>query len=96
MVDDSRWIPGWMAFVRTHTSVWDRIEAQMRRESGLTMANAAVLAAYQGAGNPDSTGLHLLGPLAGKVVRVAPPLIMTEAQVHESSELFHAALRRLR
>lgn len=33
-----------MALVRTHTRIWDRIEAEMRRHDGLTMARYDVLA----------------------------------------------------
>jgi 4-aminobutyrate aminotransferase-like enzyme len=40
-------------------------------------ANAFVLACYRGAGGD---GVHLLGPLAKKVVRVAPPLVITTAE----------------
>jgi DNA-binding MarR family transcriptional regulator len=48
--DDGRWMPAWMAFVRTHTRVWERIEAEMRREHGLTMARYDVLAHLDMAG----------------------------------------------
>ena len=44
MTDDDRWIPAWMALVRTHTRLWERVEAEMRREHGLTMARYDVLA----------------------------------------------------
>lgn len=40
-------------------------------------ANAFVLACYRGAGGD---GVHLLGPLSRKVVRVAPPLVITHAE----------------
>ncbi|HET6575512.1 MAG TPA: aminotransferase class III-fold pyridoxal phosphate-dependent enzyme [Fimbriiglobus sp.] len=40
-------------------------------------ANAFVLACYRGAGGD---GVHLLGPLAKKVVRVAPPLVITTTE----------------
>ena len=41
-------------------------------------ANAFVLACYRGEDGGD--GVHLMGPLAKKVVRVAPPLILTEEE----------------
>jgi DNA-binding MarR family transcriptional regulator len=41
---DMRWIPAWLALVRTHTRFWDVVEAQMRRDHGLTMARYDVLA----------------------------------------------------
>ena len=48
------------------------------------VANALVHAAYIGQGD---TGIHLLGPLSGNVVRVSPPMTMTAEQAHESLEL---------
>ena len=41
-------------------------------------ANAFVLACYRGRDGGD--GIHLLGPLAKKVVRIAPPLIITRGR----------------
>ena len=43
---------------------------------------ACVLAAYRG----DSQGraVHLMGPLATRVLRIAPPLTMTEPEARES------------
>jgi 4-aminobutyrate aminotransferase/(S)-3-amino-2-methylpropionate transaminase len=49
-------------------------------------ANAAVLACYQGDG-ANGDGIHLMGPLARKVLRIAPPLTITEAQASEVMEL---------
>lgn len=40
-----------------------------------------VLAAYKGDGK---SGVHFLGPLAGKVLRVSPPLVITEDEVNEA------------
>lgn len=47
---DSRWIPAWLTLVRTHTLLWERAEAQMRRDHGLTMARYDVLAQLVTAG----------------------------------------------
>jgi DNA-binding MarR family transcriptional regulator len=38
-----RWTPAWLALVRTHARLWDQVEAQMRRDSGLTMSRYDVL-----------------------------------------------------
>jgi DNA-binding MarR family transcriptional regulator len=43
-VTDDRWMGAWMLLVGTHTRLWDRIEAQMRREHGITMTRYDVLA----------------------------------------------------
>jgi 4-aminobutyrate aminotransferase-like enzyme len=61
-------------------------------KSAADWANAAVLACYQGDAN---VGIHLLGPLAKKVVRIAPPLVITEAEARESMELMHRLLATL-
>lgn len=52
--------------------------------SDRSAANAFVLHAYQ-------QGVHLLGPLAGTVVRIAPPLIITIEQVRRLGALLRAA-----
>jgi 4-aminobutyrate aminotransferase-like enzyme len=57
-------------------------------------ANGLVLACYQGDG-PNADGIHLLGPLAKKVVRVAPPLVITPAEATASMEIVQRAARRL-
>jgi len=65
---------------------------EMRDHAGQTAAdwaNAAVLACYKGEGE---LGIHLLGPLAKKVVRIAPPLVITEAEAREAMELMHRLL----
>jgi 4-aminobutyrate aminotransferase-like enzyme len=55
-------------------------------------ANAIVLACYRGNGRE---GIHLLGPLAKKVIRVAPPLIITEAEAAAAAELMFSSLRSI-
>lgn len=46
-------------------------------------AHAFILACYRG----DGDGIHLLGPLSKKVVRIAPPLVITEQEARESMAL---------
>jgi DNA-binding MarR family transcriptional regulator len=50
VTDESRWMPAWMGLVRTHARLWDQVEAQMRRDHGLTMARYDVLAQLRAAG----------------------------------------------
>jgi 4-aminobutyrate aminotransferase-like enzyme len=57
-------------------------------------ANAAVLACYQG-DKPGGDGIHLLGPLSKKVIRIAPPLVISEREARESLELMHRCLASL-
>ena len=51
------------------------------------VANAIVEACYLG--KPGGDGIHLMGPLAGCVLRVSPPMTMTEAEARDSLELFY-------
>ena len=55
-------------------------------------ANAFVLASYQGEGGD---GVHLLGPLSKKVVRVAPPLVITKDEALAAVSILNRAARRL-
>jgi 4-aminobutyrate aminotransferase/(S)-3-amino-2-methylpropionate transaminase len=57
-------------------------------------ANAVVLACYLGDGRTGD-GVHLLGPLAKKVMRIAPPLVLTEQQARDAAALMHSCLTRL-
>jgi 4-aminobutyrate aminotransferase-like enzyme len=49
------------------------------------VAAAIVRAAYLGEAGGD--GIHLLGPLAGKVIRISPPMTMTFEEAEESLNL---------
>ncbi len=51
------------------------------------VASEIVQTCYRGRQGGD--GIHLLGPLAGKVIRVSPPLTITEAEARESLELLY-------
>jgi 4-aminobutyrate aminotransferase-like enzyme len=61
--------------------------------SAAEWANAVVLACYRGADGGD--GIHLLGPLAKKVIRIAPPLVLTEAEARDSMALMYRLLAPL-
>ncbi len=68
---------------------------EMRDHGGTSAAdwaNAAVLACYRGEGD---AGIHLLGPLAKKVIRIAPPLVITETEAHEAMALMRRLLASL-
>ncbi|MBN2311286.1 MAG: aspartate aminotransferase family protein [Candidatus Hydrogenedentes bacterium] len=56
------------------------------------LANRCVLEAYRGTGE---LGVHFLGPLAEKVLRVSPPLIISEAEIAEAFEVIEAAWARI-
>jgi 4-aminobutyrate aminotransferase-like enzyme len=68
---------------------------EMRDHGALTAAewaNAVVLSCYRGEAN---LGIHLLGPLAKKVLRIAPPLVITEAESKQALELMYRLLASL-
>ena len=70
--------------------VWGVETRDHAGRSAADWANAIVLACYRG----DSTtargdGIHLLGPLAKKVIRIAPPLTITETEAAEAMDLMH-------
>jgi 4-aminobutyrate aminotransferase-like enzyme len=60
--------------------------------SAADWANAAVLACYLGDGGD---GIHLLGPLAKKVLRVAPPLTITPEEADAAMRVMTGAFQRL-
>lgn len=56
-------MPTWLAFVRTYARLWDQLEAQIRRDHGLTIARYDVLAQL------DTSGGQLrLSDLASAIV----------------------------
>jgi 4-aminobutyrate aminotransferase-like enzyme len=57
------------------------------------VAAEIVKAAYLG--DETGEGIHLLGPLAGNVLRISPPNVITETQARESLDLLNAIVTRL-
>ncbi|HYH65789.1 MAG TPA: aminotransferase class III-fold pyridoxal phosphate-dependent enzyme, partial [Urbifossiella sp.] len=74
--------------------VWGVEFADHGGKSAAEWANAFVLAGYQGDG-PGGDGVHLLGPLSKKVVRISPPLTITPAEATEAMALITRAAARL-
>jgi 4-aminobutyrate aminotransferase-like enzyme len=73
--------------------VWGVETCDHASQTAAEWANAMVLACYHG--DPASgDGIHLLGPLANKVIRVAPPLVLTEQEAQESLALMNNVLAR--
>ncbi|HEV3255939.1 MAG TPA: aminotransferase class III-fold pyridoxal phosphate-dependent enzyme [Gemmataceae bacterium] len=66
--------------------VWGVETADHAGRTAADWANAVVLACYLGDGGD---GIHLLGPLAKKVLRIAPPLVITEQEAGAALELMH-------
>jgi 4-aminobutyrate aminotransferase-like enzyme len=77
--------------------VWGVEMRDHNGHSAADWANAAVLACYRGepGGSSRSDGIHLLGPLAKKVLRIAPPLVVTEQEARVAMELMYRVLQPL-
>jgi 4-aminobutyrate aminotransferase-like enzyme len=71
--------------------VWGVEMRDYNGRSAAEWANAAVLACYRGEG---SDGIHLLGPLAQKVLRIAPPLVITESEARAALQLMYRLLAK--
>ena len=56
------------------------------------VANRCVLEAYNGTG---AAGVHFLGPLAEKVLRVSPPLVITNSEIDEGFDLLDTVWARI-
>jgi 4-aminobutyrate aminotransferase-like enzyme len=74
--------------------VWGVEFADHAGKSANEWANRFVLEAYRG-DSPTAGGIHLLGPLAKKVVRIAPPLVVTPDEATAANTLLHNAAARL-
>ncbi len=72
--------------------VWGVETRDHAGRSAAEWANAIVLACYRGA---DGDGIHLLGPLAGKVIRIAPPLTITVEEARAAMSLMQRCLTKL-
>lgn len=72
--------------------VWGVEMADHGGRAGADWARAVVLACYHG---KNGVGIHLMGPLAGKVLRIAPPLILGEQEARVALALMHACCASL-
>jgi 4-aminobutyrate aminotransferase-like enzyme len=70
-----------VAHIRGEGVVWGIECAPLGSHSAADVANACVAACYHG--DHARRAIHLLGPLAGKVIRVAPPLVMPLDEARE-------------
>lgn len=80
-------------YVRGEGTVWG-IECQAVGDmSAEEVAHEIVRLCYLG--DEEGRGVHLLGPLAGKVIRVAPPLTMPVVELDEYFEVLHRIVARM-
>jgi len=73
--------------------VWGVETQDHAGHSAAEWANAIVLACYRGESGGDA--IHLLGPLAKKVVRIAPPLTITVAEARAVMDLLYRLIAPL-
>jgi 4-aminobutyrate aminotransferase-like enzyme len=74
--------------------VWGVEFADHAGQTAAEWANAFVLAGYQGDGSA-ADGVHLLGPLSKKVVRISPPLTITPDEARAAMAILSRAAARL-
>jgi 4-aminobutyrate aminotransferase-like enzyme len=73
--------------------VWGLEMQEHAGRAAAEWANDAVLACYRGTDGRD--GIHLLGPLSKKVIRIAPPLVITEEEARDAMALMYQSLAAL-
>ncbi len=78
---------GVIAKVRGEGCVWGIECAGFERCPPEEVANLCVEACYRG--DAKGRAIHLLGPLAGKVIRVSPPLVMPLAEARDYLEAMY-------
>ena len=76
-----------VANIRGEGVVWGIECAPLGDRSAADVALACVEACYRG--DCDGEAIHLLGPLAGKVIRVSPPLVMPLTEAREYLEVMY-------
>ncbi|MBY0458704.1 MAG: aminotransferase class III-fold pyridoxal phosphate-dependent enzyme, partial [Gemmataceae bacterium] len=74
--------------------VWGVEMRDFAARTAAEWASEFVLSCYHGDG-PTADGIHLLGPLAKKVVRVSPPLVITPEEATAAVQLMHRCANRL-
>jgi 4-aminobutyrate aminotransferase/(S)-3-amino-2-methylpropionate transaminase len=72
--------------------VWGLETKDHAGRSAPEWANAVVLACYRG---EKDLGVHLLGPLSKKVIRIAPPLVITQAEARQAMDLIQRVLESM-
>ncbi|MFV1995885.1 MAG: aminotransferase class III-fold pyridoxal phosphate-dependent enzyme, partial [Verrucomicrobiales bacterium] len=82
-----------IAAVRGEGTVWGIECAGSGALSAEEVAHEIVRACYLG--DEDGKAVHLLGPLAGKVIRIAPPLTMDLVEAKEYFEVMHGIIAQL-
>lgn len=82
-----------VANIRGEGLVWGIECAAVGEHAAADVANQAVLACYQG--DDQGRAIHLLGPLAKKVLRVSPPLVMPVDEANDYLDAMYEIFRKL-
>jgi 4-aminobutyrate aminotransferase-like enzyme len=82
-----------VANIRGEGVVWGIECAAVGSTPADAVARACVEACYLG--DENGKAIHLLGPLAGKVIRVSPPLVMPTAEAEEYLRVMYEIFRRV-
>jgi 4-aminobutyrate aminotransferase-like enzyme len=85
---------GLVTNVRGEGCVWGIECAATGSFQAEEVANSCVEACYRG--DSEGRAIHLLGPLAGKVLRVSPPLTMPHNEAQEYFDVMYEILASLR
>lgn len=73
--------------------IWGLEIGEAGGKSAGDVAHACVAAAYRG--DAKGRALHLAAPLAGRMIRIAPPLVITEEEARESVEALYDCFKAL-
>ncbi len=84
---------GIVAHVRGEGTVWGIECCGVGCSVSSEVANACVEACYHG--DDQGRAIHLLGPLAGNVIRVAPPLVMPPDEAQQYLDAMHGIFTEL-
>jgi 4-aminobutyrate aminotransferase-like enzyme len=79
--------------VRGEGMVWGVEVCDFEGHPSADVANACVRACYLG--DAEGNALHLMGPLAGNVLRISPPLTISEPDTRRSLEVLYGILKSL-
>lgn len=82
-----------IAHIRGEGVVWGIECAPVGKLTADEVAQAIVAACY--VGDDDGRAIHLLGPLAGKVIRVSPPLVMPPGEAAEYLKTMYRIIQRV-
>jgi 4-aminobutyrate aminotransferase-like enzyme len=82
-----------VAAIRGEGNVWGIQCAPVGSRNSVDVARAIVRACYDG--DDEGHAIHLLGPLNGDVIRVAPPLVMQLDEAREYLDAMYRMVERL-